>query len=118
MKPWANRQKNFVIVFVFRFDRFINSECAINIFLIPKSVNQHHRNIQWLRCQNFIYSLIAPKCIITRMLQNFSPESNLLQTIKLSNVTGGGIYERVVIIKMIRPPVDIVFAIGFLLKNV
>src|SRR2546430_2221585 len=82
--PWTHHQKHFVIVRVLRFDRFVNRDRSIDVFLIPETVDQHHRNLQRLFRQKFVDCLLSPKRIVARMFQQLSPEASLFQSPKLS----------------------------------
>src|SRR2546422_6778134 len=78
--PWTHNQKHFVIVRVFGFDRFVNRDRSIDIFLIPETVDQHHRHLQRLFREKSIDCLLSPKRIVARMFQQLSPEASLFQS--------------------------------------
>ena len=76
--PWAHHQENFVVVRVFGFDRFVNRNRTVNVFLIPETVHQHHRNLQRFFRQQLINCLLPPERIVTRMFKQLAPETRLL----------------------------------------
>ena len=58
--PWAKHQENFIVVYIFRLDGFVNCGRSVNIFLVPKAVYQHERHLQRLVGKNFVHRLLLP----------------------------------------------------------
>jgi len=48
----AHHQKNFVVAGVLGLIRFVDGNGAVNVFLIPKAVYQHHGNFERLRSED------------------------------------------------------------------
>src|SRR5258706_10812501 len=79
MMPRTHHQKYFVVVRVLRLDRFVHRDIAIDVFLVPETVHQHHWHFQRLLCQDLVDGLFTPERIIARMLEQLPPEPDLLQ---------------------------------------
>src|SRR5258708_16960885 len=86
--PRTNDQKHFVMIYIFRFDGFINGDCAVNIFLVPKAVHQHDRHFQRLGRQYFVHSLLAPESVIAGVRKQFLPKADLIQTTLAAEFAG------------------------------
>ena len=117
--PWTHHQKHFVIVRVLRFDRFVNRDRSIDVFLIPQTMDQHHGHLQRLFRQKLVDCLLAPTGIVARMFQQLSPEASLFQSSTLSQLSRRTrLHKHIVIIKVAGPPVIFIRARAVLLINV
>src|SRR5712691_7548531 len=85
--PWTHYQKHLVVGRVLRLDRLVNRDCPIDVFLVPKTMNQHHRYLQRFFRQQLVDCLLAPERIVTRMLKQLSPETSLFQSATLSQLS-------------------------------
>src|SRR5262245_54510604 len=82
-------------------------------------MDQHHRHFQWLICKYFVDRLIPPVCVVTRMLENLSPEANLFKPTQTTELTcGNGFHEHVVVVVVTCPPFYFVRACSLLIVNV
>src|SRR6185295_4366976 len=79
MMPGTQHQKNFVVVGVLWLDCFVDRDVAVDVFLVPKAVHQHHRNLQRLRCENFVDCLVLPPGGVARVFEQLTPEPYLVQ---------------------------------------
>src|SRR6266496_1597113 len=114
--PWAHHQKYLVVACVLWLDRFVECECAVDVFLVPKAVDEHYRNFERVRGKNLVHGLLLPPRIVTRMLEQFAPESDLFDPVPTTEFSGGTCFhECVVVVEMIGPPVRRVVTSGFLL---
>ena len=59
--PRAHHQKDFVIAGVFRLDGFIDGNRAVDVFLVPETMDQHHGDLQRFFCQELVDGLLAPE---------------------------------------------------------
>jgi hypothetical protein len=78
--PRSHHQKYFVVARVLRLDRFVHRNRAIDIFLVPEAMDQHHRHLQRFFREQLIDRLLLPERIVSRMLDQLPPESGLLQS--------------------------------------
>src|SRR6185369_2672410 len=78
--PWTKHEKHLVVVRIFRLDRFVDGDVAVDIFLIPQTVYEHHGNLERLLREDFVHRLILPVRVVTRMFENLAPEADLFQT--------------------------------------
>src|SRR5258708_15778557 len=105
VKPWPQHHEYFVVVSIFWLNRCEDMDSTIDIFLIPKTADQHHWRRDRLLGQELIDGLPLPKRIICRVRFNLSIKAHLIQTMPASHfVNRPGIEPRLVFVVMIRPP--------------
>src|SRR5439155_7023663 len=69
--------------------------------------------------QDFIHRLIAPKCVVAWMVENFLPETHLLEPMPPAQFSRRSRFHvQVVIVKVRRPPLLVVLPRTFLFINV
>src|SRR5690349_6783620 len=78
--PWAKNKKYFVVVRVLGLDCLVHGNIAVDIFLVPKTVDQHYRHLKRLSRENLIHGLVAPIRVIARMFEKLPPKTNLIET--------------------------------------
>src|ERR1043165_3487826 len=109
--PWSQHEEHFVVVRILRFDRFVHRDIAVDVFLVPQTVNEHHRNFERLRGEDLVDCLIAPVSIVTRMLEELAPEADLIETTETPEFAcRTSFHEHVVIVEVAGPPPDFVRA--------
>ena len=86
--PWAQHKKQFIVVRVSCFKRFIDCGRAVNILLIPQAVDQHGGDFQRLSGENSIHRLFLPPGIVTRMIEKFAPEAGLFEPMTTAKFAG------------------------------
>ena len=117
--PGTQDQKHFVVAGIFRFDCFINRDVAVDVFLIPKTVYQHHGNLQRLGSEDLIDRLILPEGVVAGMFQQLAPETNLLEPTTTAQLScRSGFHKHVIVVKVAGPPPDIIRARGLLIVDV
>src|SRR5260370_25190445 len=115
MMPRPHYYKILVVIGVLRLKRFVDGYRAVNIFLIPQAVYQHGRNFQRLRGKSLVHGLLLPPGVVGRMLENLSPEADLLETAAPAKFTcRAGFPVHVVVVEVTGPPVLVVLARGCL----
>src|SRR5262245_9197371 len=67
--PWAQHQKDLFVVRILWLDGLVDRDVSVDIFLIPKAMNQHDRNFQRLLRQQFINGLSLPERVVARMFE-------------------------------------------------
>src|SRR6185503_17529704 len=77
--PRTKHHKDFVARSVLWLDRLVDSDVSVDVFLIPQAVNKHHWDFQGLCRQDFVHRLILPERVVIRVLENLSPEADLLE---------------------------------------
>ena len=109
--PRPDHQEDLVVAGVLGFDRLIDGRGAVDVLLIPQTVDQHHGHRQWLCGQHLVDCLIAPKRIVTWMLEDLPPETHLFKSPSPSEFTGrSGLHEHVIVVKVAGPPFGFVLA--------
>src|SRR6185369_4690526 len=117
--PWAKDEKHLVVLSILRLDLFVHGDVAVDVFLVPQTVDQHHWNLQRLGRENLVDRLIAPVSVVTRMLEYFAPEAYLFEAAPPPQLTGrAGFHEHVVVVVMAGPPQYFVCARGLLVVDV
>ncbi len=117
--PRAHHQFDHVAAGVLRLDRAIHGERAVAVFLIPQAVHQHHRHFQRLRGEQLVYRLVAPEAVVGGMRQHLVPEAELFHAVGVGQRAGGAVvHEQVVLVVVVRPPLDAVVAAGGLFVDV
>src|SRR5215469_4054249 len=77
---------------------------AIDVFLVPKTMHEHHWDGDRLFGQDLIHGLALPKRIVGRMLFDLSIKANLIQAISLSHlIDRPDRPPRFIVVEMIRP---------------
>src|SRR3954471_7192628 len=67
--PRPEHEKDLVVLRVLRFDGLVDGDAAVYVLLIPKAVDEHHRNLQGLRGENLVNGLPLPEGVVRRMLK-------------------------------------------------
>ena len=117
--PGTHHEKYFVVAGVLWLDRVIDRDRPVDIFLIPKAVDEHHGHLQGLGRQNLVHRLIAPERIVARVLENLAPETDLFEAAAFAELAGrSGRHEHVVVVEVGRPPFGLRPARGFLVVDV
>src|ERR1051326_6683297 len=78
--PRSDGEKHSVIIRIFRLDPLVDRDGSVDVFLVPKTRDQHYRNFQRLFRQQLVNCLIAPKRIVRRMFKQLPPKPGLFQT--------------------------------------
>jgi len=117
--PRTKHEKHFVVVCVFGFDRFVHCDVAVDVFLVPQAVYEHHGDFEWLLREYLVDRLVLPVSIVIRMLEDLAPEANLFESTAAAEFAGGnGFHKHVVIVGVTGPPKDLVAARCFLIVDV
>src|SRR5215217_2875842 len=67
--PRTKHEKHLVVVCILRLNRLVHRDVAVDVFLIPEAVYEHHRNFQRFLREDFVYRLFAPVSVVTRMCE-------------------------------------------------
>src|SRR5204863_5871508 len=62
--PRTHHQKYLVVRGVFRLDRLVDGDVAVDILLVPEAVHQHNGHLHRLGRQNAIHGLVTPEGIV------------------------------------------------------
>src|SRR6185369_6255558 len=117
--PRPEHEKHLVVVCVFRLDGFVDGDVAVDVFLVPKTVNEHHRHFQRLRRENLVDRLIAPVSVVTRVFEQLAPEADLFETTAPAELTRRTrFHKHVVVVGVARPTENIVCARSLLIVDV
>ncbi len=109
--PWSKHEIHLVVVRILRFDRLVYRDVAVDVFLVPKTVYQHHRNFEWLPGENLIDGLIAPVSVVIRMLEDLAPEADLVESATAAEFAcRTSFHKHVVVVEVAGPPFDLVAA--------
>src|SRR6266496_1133680 len=109
--PRTEHQEKFVVSFVFWLDSFVESDRAINIFLVPQTVHHHGRDGERFRRKYLVHRLLAPERVVIRMLYDLAPEAYLVHPTTMRESARRSAFQvHVVIVVMARPPLLIVVA--------
>ena len=84
--PWTHDKKYLVVGRIFRLERLVGGGSAVNVFLVPQAIDEHHRHLQRLRRENAVHRLLLPERVVARMLQNLPPEADLLEPVATSEL--------------------------------
>src|SRR5579864_6608115 len=109
--PRPHDEENFVIVGVLWLDGFVDGNRAVYVFLIPQAVDEHGWNFQRLCGKNLVHGLLLPPRIVAGMLEDFAPETDLLEPVNASEFprrTGRHVF--IVVIEVADPPFGFVVA--------
>src|SRR4030095_15526303 len=88
MMPWADYQQDLGVCRVLRFDGLVHREGAVNVFLVPQAVNEHHRRFQRLGGQQLVDGLVAPESVVGGMLDELVPKAQLIEAAAATQLTG------------------------------
>src|SRR5829696_157332 len=117
--PWPKNQEDLVVVRVFRLDGLVHRDVAVDVFLVPQTMHEHHRNLQWLRREDFVDSLVAPVSVVTRMLEYLAPEADLFESATATKLTSRArLHKHVVIVEVTGPPEDVIASCCLLIVDV
>src|SRR5437016_687962 len=86
MMPGTHDEKDLVVVHVLRFDRLVDGNRSINVFLVPETEHEHDRHFEWLRGEDLVHRLLRPPRVIVRMLEDLLPEADLLEPVQTPQV--------------------------------
>ena len=119
MVPRPHHQKHLVVIGIFRLDGFVHGDRAVNVFLIPQAVDEHDRHGQRFLREQLVDCLIAPECVVARVLDHLLPEPELLEAAPPSHLTGrSAAHELVELVGVRAPPLHLVGARRFLVVDV
>ena len=117
--PRAHHQEYLVVGGVLRLDRVVDRDRAVDVLLIPETVDQHHRDGRRLRRQQLVHRLIAPERVVARMLEQLAPEADLLEPAAAPELARRSrLHEHVVLVVVALPPVHVGLARRFLVVDV
>ena len=77
--PRAEDQKDLVVRRVLRRDRLVDGGGAVDVFLVPQAVDEHHRRLQRLLRQQLVHRLVAPEVVVAGVLDDLLPEAYLIE---------------------------------------
>src|ERR1700685_857989 len=116
MKPGTDDQINIRGIGLLRFERLVQRDIAVDVFLIPQAMDEHGRHGDVLLGQDFIEGLILPELIVGRMAHQLGGETYLLKTVTPRHLAGRtGAKPSIVVIVVISPPGNIAAARGLLI---
>src|SRR5436305_4247193 len=82
-------------------------------------MHEHHWNFERFFCENLVDSLQLPVSVVTRMLEDLAPETDLFETTTPAELTRGACFHKhVVIVEVTGPPKYLVFACSLLIVDV
>ena len=87
----------------FGFDRLVDGGGAVDVFLVPQAVHQHHRHFQRLRGQQLVHRLVAPERVVGGMLDDLVPEADLLQAAAPAQFAGRARLHVHVVVVVVAP---------------
>src|SRR5437764_410663 len=88
-----------------RYSSNATSGRAVDVFLVPQAVDQHHGRFQRPRRQQLVHGLVAPEGVVARMFGELPPEAQLIETPSAAQLAGRtSLHEHVVIVVVARPP--------------
>ena len=89
VEPRSQHQKQIRMIGVLRFECFVERNVAVNVLLVPQTVDQHHGDRDSLPSQDLIERLVLPKRIVRRMHHDLVGEADLIETVQPRHVAGG-----------------------------
>ena len=117
--PRAHHEEHLVVTGVLGLDGLVHGGRAVDVFLVPQTVDEHHGHLQRLRRQDAVDRLVAPKGVVGGMLEDLLPEAELLHPPPAAQLPGRSrLEERVVVVEVAREPLGVALPRGLLVVNV
>src|SRR5664279_724094 len=88
MVPGTEDHEYLVVGGVEGLDGLVDGDRAVDVFLVPKAVDEQDWNLEGLLGQDLVHGLIAPECVVGGVLENLLPEPHLLEAVAASKFTG------------------------------
>ena len=115
MEPRPDDQIEIGILGLLRLERFVKSDIAVDIFLVPQTVHQHDGHRDALLGEDLIQRLLLPEGVISGMVHDLGGEAHLLETVQPRHVARRARAQPgVIIIIVIGPPGETAVASRFL----
>src|SRR2546426_9458380 len=109
--PRSHNEEHFVVVRVLGLNCLVDGDVAVDILLVPETMDHHHRHLKRLCGQYLVYCLVAPERVVARMLEKLPPETNLFESAATAELAGGTrLHKHVVVVKVARPPPYVISA--------
>src|SRR5262249_39109832 len=105
MMPRADDEEDLVVRAVLRLDRLVDGGSAVDVFLVPEAMDQHHRRFQRLFGEQLVNGLVLPEGVVSRMLDELVPEAELIQAAAATQLAGRDrLHPHVVLVVVVAPP--------------